>query len=211
MKFTKRLIIFIVIFLFTSGVFGEGESDGIEVKILHIFIRADVNEVRFENLWVFQRDKEQAGWKVEIKIDKDAKIKDWSGPRDGNVLKASLEDGSRIDSVGFTYFKRNQQGSCEVCVSSNYTIKSMVIYLSGTQSRIESDRLVYNDYMSARSRYSHVYTMSGIHRGERSRFNIEGLPVRGSYIIEIITICSLVLIVIIGLITLYYSRKSIKK
>ena len=206
----RQLLLILIIVSICSGVSLAAEAN-IEVKMLHVFVKADVNEVRFENLWVFQREKEEGGWDVEIEVDKAGKVSNWAGEIEGNVLKADLEDGSRVDSVGFTFYKANVDGECEVGLPLGYAAESVVVYVSGAQSRLVSEQLEYSEYMSSRSRYSHVYSGKGIRGGGELRFRIDGLPRSGDSVVEIVTICSLVLIVIIGLITLYTGRKATRE
>ena len=63
------------IFSFLSPVvlFAAQEPNAPSIKMLHVFIQADVNEVHFENIWVFQRRTLNRPWQVSIDLPDEMK------------------------------------------------------------------------------------------------------------------------------------------
>ena len=187
----KILVLFLV--LISSAVSfaaQEAKDETVKIKMLHIFIKADVNEVRFENLWVYRRDNAGSDWEVDFEIPETASLegqKDANSEQNRQIVSKELKADSVIDSVSFTYFIANDRGRCRVCFKANHDIDSMVVYVSGPGTTLKSDLLKFNSYRTLRSRYSGIYTAENIQAGRLVNIELSSLPAGEDMLIEYIS------------------------
>ena len=111
----KKFLILFLILTSSAASFAsqEAQDQAIKIKMLHIFIKADVNEVRFENLWAYRRDKADSNWQVDIQIPESATLEQQKDPNNeqiSQIVSKDLKADSLIDSVSFTYYIANNNG-----------------------------------------------------------------------------------------------------
>lgn len=196
----------------------------IEIKILHIFISADVNEVRFDNIWVFQRPALNgprgsrlggSPWQVNISLPPQAVVYSFDEPNETQLLAdqsaicKKMPADSLIDSVGFSFALPNNNGSCRTYIPLPYPVDSMAVCVSGSKVQLKSPVLKFNKIKPLRSRFSAIYTANNLAAGAKVEINLSGLPGKHSYLLEIICVVGLVLLILIALFTLYFKRKPI--
>jgi len=210
----RKILVLFLILISSAASFAaqEAKDETVKIKMLHVFIKADVNEVRFENLWVYRRDKAGTGWQVDIEIPETAVLEtqDANSEQNRQIVSKELKADSVIDSVSFTYFIANDRGRCRVCFKANHEIDSMVVYVSGPGTTLKSDLLKFNSYRTLRSRYSGIYTAENIQAGRLVNIELSSLPAGEDMLIEYIAVFSLALIVLIALITLIVCKLKIK-
>ena len=211
----RKFIILFLILISSAASFAaqEMKDEAIKIKMLHIFIKADVNEVRFENLWVYRRDKAGSSWEVDIGIPETAVLEtqDANSEQTSQIVSKELKADSLIDSASFTYFIANDNGRCRACFKTDHDIDSMVVYVSGPGTAVKSDLLKFNSYRALRSRYSGIYTAENIQAGRLVDIELSALPAGEDMLVEYISVFSLVLIVLTALITLLVCKLKIKK
>lgn len=190
--------------------------DAIGIKWVHIFIRADVNEVSFENIWVFERQAENYPWPVCIDLPDEAVAAGFNGPNgtelvaDSGTIRKTMAADSLIDSVGFSFALPNQKGMCRTSITPRYQVNLMVVSVSGPAVELASNILKPNEFMASHSRFSSVYTAAGLAADTKVNIKLSALPRRDCGLLEIACVVGLCLIVIIALITMYYNRKIMK-
>ncbi|HPS54118.1 MAG TPA: hypothetical protein PLP05_00835 [Sedimentisphaerales bacterium] len=199
----RKLIILFLILVSSASSFAS--DNAVKIKMLHVFIKADANEVRFENLWVYRRDKAGSDWKVDIEIPETAYLQDSkndNSEQNNHIVSKSLNADSLIDSVNFTYYIANDNGRCLVSFKADYDIDSMTVYVSGPETALKCDLLKFNPYLTMRSRYSGVYTAENIRARQLLDIELSALPADEDMLIEYISVFSLALIVLTALLTL---------
>jgi len=104
----RKILVLFLVLISSAASFAaqEAKDETVKIKMLHVFIKADVNEVRFENLWVYRRDKAGTGWQVDIEIPETAVLEtqDANSEQNRQIVSKELKADSVIDSVSFTYF-----------------------------------------------------------------------------------------------------------
>jgi len=212
----KRALSIILSFSFlASTALFAAEPNAPAVKWVHIFIRADVDEVRFENIWVFERQTVGCPWDVTIDLPEGAVLLHFDEPNETELLAGSgtirkeMAADSLIDSVGFSFALPNQDGLCRTYIAAAYRIESMMVYVSGSATKIESRVLKYNKFMALRSVFSSVYTAGNLAAGTKLEINLSDLPYKDCGLLEIVCVVGLGLVIVIALLTLYRNRKAI--
>lgn len=202
--------------LFRPAVLLAEEANSIRVKTLYVFIGADLDQVIFENIWVFERDDSNVPWQVGITLPSGSTLIGMDEPNQmhleqgGRRISKNMTADSLVDSLGFSFSLLNRRGNCETQIKCDYRVESMVVHLSGPACRLSSDILKPNDFMAARSRFSSVYTANDLPAGTKLVVDLTRLPRKDSNIWEIATVLFLGLIVIIALLTMYYHQKKLK-
>ncbi len=182
------------------------------VKWLSVYIRADVNEVRFENIWVFQRHKADRSWDVVISLPDDAVVLRLDEPNEtelpatGRTIRKDMTADSLIDSIGFSLALPNQAGTCQTQIVPDYNVASIVVFVSGSAVRLVSNVLKYDEFRTSRSNFSSVYTADNVAAGTKVGIELKHLPCKARELSAIVCITGLALIVIIALFTIYYNR-----
>jgi len=211
----RKIIILLLILICSAASFAadQPQNEAIKIKMLHIFIKADANEVRFENLWVYRRDNAGSDWAVNIEIPELAVLEtqDANTQQISRTVTKQLNGESMIDSVSFTYFVANNRGKCPISFKADYDVASMIVYVSGPATAIKSDLLKFNSYQTLRSHYSAIYTAENIKAGQSVNIKLSALPTSGNMIVEYTSVFSLVLIVLTALLTLIVCKLTIKK
>ncbi len=182
------------------------------VKLLTIFVRSDVNEVSFDNIWAFKRNTVTGPWDVSIRIPYGASLIDLHEPvetgplSDLAVVSKNLAPDSLIDSVGFTFAVPNQNRSCKTLIKSDYHINSIVVYVSGSATKLDSSVLKFDRYRTLHSKFSNVYTAGKIEPGNTIDFNLTALPAKNSKVPQKVCIVGLVLIILATCLTLFWKQ-----
>ena len=210
-----KFLVFFLVLISSAASFAsqETQDQAIKIKMLHIFIKADVNEVRFENLWACRRDKAGTDWKVNINIPESAIMeeqKDANSEQTSQIVSKDLKADSLIDSVNFTYFIANDNGRCRAIFKADYAIDSMVVYVSGPETTLKSDLLKLSSFRTLRSRYSGVYTANYIGAGRSVDVELSSLPAAEDMLVEYAAVMTLVLIVLTALLTLIVCKLKMK-
>ena len=202
--------------LFRPAIVHGEEASPIRVKTLYVFIGADLDQVLFENIWVFEREDSNEPWHVSIALPDGSTLTGLDEPNQmqleqgGRRISKNMTADSLVDSLGFSFSQPNRRGSCETQIKCDYRVESIVVHLSGSVCRLSSNILKPNDFMAARSRFSGVYTANDLPAGTKLVVDLTRLPRKDSNIWEIATVLSLGLIVIIALLTMYYRRDKLK-
>lgn len=211
----RQILTLILILVCSASSFAlqEMTDDVVKIKMLHVFIKADVNDVRFENLWVYRRDNADRSWGVNIEIPENAYLQgeeDIHNEQNSRIVSKDFTPDSQIGSVSFTYFINNIKGKCRVSFKPDYEIESMVVYVSGPQTIVRSDSLKFDGYRTLRSRYSGVYTAENINAGQTVNIELSALPADENMLIQYISVFSLALIVLTALLTLIACKFKLK-
>lgn len=202
--------------LFSPVILLADEPNEPEIKMLHIFIQADVNKVYFENIWVFERQAAAGHWQVSVDLPDKAVVLGFDEPNEtkfaaetGSVRKKMAVD-SLIDSVGFSFALPNDKGMCRTSITPGCYVDSMVVYVSGSAAKLVSDTLAPSEYMQSHSRFSGVYTAGGLAAGKTIEITLSRLPHKDRGLVEIICLAGLGLLIMVALLTLYYNSKAIR-
>lgn len=193
------------------------ETDGIKVKMLHVFVEADVDTVLFKTLWVFENPDVQNHWNVELKIPAGSQLFNLDDPNSSeyssrqNTITSVMQAGSRVGSVGFSFIAPNRAGTCGVILDCGYDIDKVDLYLSGSTTKLASGKLEYNDFVSARSDFSRVYSGRDLPVGEKLDITITGLVRKRADYSRGVCGIGFGLIVTAALTTLYYDRRNQNK
>lgn len=187
-------------------------TEAVGIKWVHIFIRADVNQVHFENIWVFERQAQNRPWQVSINLPDGAAALSFDEPNEtefatepGTIRKRMAAD-SLIDSAGFSFVLPNQDGMCRTLIKPSYRVGLMVVSVSGPATQLESRVLRANEFMQSHSRFSGVYTAGDMAADTEVEINLARLPRRDRGLLEIACVAGLCLIVIIALLTVCWNR-----
>jgi hypothetical protein len=191
------------------------------VAMLHVFVQADLEHVRFEHIWVFNRQNKQGPWQVSIDLPADADLLQVDDPNetrfslDPPSVSKTMAADSLIDSLGFSYLLSNQNGRCSSRLVPDYAVDSMIVSVSGSNTHLESGVLEFDRFRTERSGYSGVYTARSLPAGQTVRIELSGLPRKASDWPRIVALAGLPLIflaalitMICGLITMYAGRKT---
>lgn len=207
----------ILMLLFScSPVLSAEQTSSIKVKTFYVFIGADLDQVVFENIWVFERQDSDQPWQVSVALPDGSTLTGLDEPnqmqleQNGKIISKNMPTDSLVDSVGFSFSLPNEQGNCQTQIKCDYPVDSMAVNLSGPACRLTSDILKSNDFMAARSRFSSVYTANNLPAGAKVMINLSKLPRRDANIMEFTAAGALGLIVIIALLTMYHRRRKIK-
>ncbi len=210
---TKLIMLFCCGFLLSSTVLAVEPNAPAQdvVKMLHIFIRADVNEVRFENIWVFERQSAKHPWNVSIDLPDSAKNITLDEPNkttfteDTKIIQARMTADSIIDSIGFSYTLANRDGKCRTFIKPDYKVDSMVVSAAGRATKLVSEVLKPNKFLASHSdAFSHIYTAHDLAAGTKVEIKLTDLPRRNSQLSGIVCILGLEVIIIAALLTLLY-------
>ena len=186
------------------------------IRMLHIFIRADVNEVHFENIWAFERQRPNGPWKVSVDLPGGAAVSGFDEPGEtelqagGRTVGRKMDVDSLIDSVGFSFVLPNQDGVCRTQIAPGYPVNSMVVYVSGSAVKLAGNVLKLDEYRVSHSKFSGVYTAGNLEAGARVEINLSRLPSGDCRLLENICVVGLGLIVLIALLIVYWNQKAIK-
>jgi len=209
---SKSGILFFVGFCFLgSVVLAAEEPNAPSIKWLQVFIRADVNEVRFENIWVFERKTADGQWDVSIDLPEGAAglVLDETNQTlmtGTQSIRMDMAAESLIDSVGFSFSLPNRTGTCRTFMTAGYHVNSMAVSVSGAGTKLVSNVLKPNEYMQSRSRLSGVYTAGDLPAGTRIEITLSRLPRRGNGLAEAICVAGLGLIIITAFLTLLQQK-----
>ena len=183
------------------------------IEMLHVFVRANVNEVYFRNIWVFKRQDANLPWDVSIDLPYMAIILNLDEPNEMEfatspaTIRKRMAAESLIDSVGFSFALPNQDGTCRTQISPKYRVHSMMVSVSGPDTQLISDILKPYKYRQSHLTLPKVYRAGDLAAGTEVEINLQYLPCKDSNALEIVCIVGLGLIIIISLFTMYYKRK----
>jgi hypothetical protein len=214
---TKSLILCFCFLFFSSVLLFAAEPnilsiDSVSIKMLHIFIQADVNDVRFDNIWVFQNRQRGEPWQVEVNLPDQAILLDFNEPNEAEFLKDSLSlrkkmaPNSVIGYMDFSFVLPNRNGLCRTSIEPSYRVNSIIVSVSGAATQLKSNLLKFNRTMVSRSRFSGVYTADNLPAGTKINMNLSRLPRESNKLPQVICVIGLSLIIIAALFTIYYSR-----
>jgi hypothetical protein len=215
-KFTWGLFCLCAFILLSPAILLADQPSSISIKMLHIFISADVNKVRFENIWVFQRQIPERPWQVNINLPEAAAAVSFDEPNetefipDSGTIRKRMAADSLIDSVGFSFVLPNHKGTCQTQITPPYPVDSMAVCVSGRTVKLESPTLKFNQFKTLRSKFFGVYTASNLTPATNVNINLTGLPSEDSSSVKTICLLGLGLIILIALLTLFWKRKPIK-
>jgi len=198
----------------TSSAIGAAESNDIYVKMLHVTIRADVNEVRFDNIWVLARGDVNYPGDVSVDLPQSAFAVELAEPnesqydRDKNRIYKQMGAETLIEALSFSYSLVNQKGSCLTAVLLPCEVDLMIVYVAGSQTGFAADLLRHNEFLTSRSRYSTVYKGEHLPAGGVVNMKLSKLP-RKTFVKAYVIICvaGSVLIVIAGLLIICFKGK----
>lgn len=154
------------------------EPNALSIKWAHIFIRADVNEVHFENILVFERETANHPWEVSIDLPDGAIVLGFDEPNEtellagGRIICKAMAADSLIDSVGFSFALPNRDGTCQTLIKPDYQVDIMVVYVSGPGTQLVSNALKSDEYGQSHSEFSSVYTASNLTAGTKIEINL---------------------------------------
>jgi hypothetical protein len=194
----------------------EPEPNAPSIRVLHVFVRADVNQVFFENIWVFQRQSPAHTCQISINLPDGAVLSGLDEPNqtrfvaETGVINKSMTAGSLFCSVGFSFVLPNQAGDCQTQIVPAYKVDSMVVSVSGSATEILSNVLKSHELEQSYSGFSSVYTASNLPAGAKVQINLKHLPCKGWKLLKVACVAGLGLIVIAALLTLYWNQKTIK-
>lgn len=187
-------------------------KDSIRIKMLHIFIRADVNDVRFDNIWVFENQQRNGPWQVIINLPDKAVFLGFEDPnqvefrQDSGTIRKKISAGSSISRVDFSFVLPNQDRTCRTQMKPGYNINSMVVSVSGPATQFASDILKFNSLMASQSKLPRIYTAGDLAADTKIDINLSRLPRRDSNLTKLFCLVGLALMVIIALFTIYHNR-----
>ena len=213
---TKLIMLFGYIFLLPPTVLAvEPNAPSPDVvKMLHLFIRADVNEVSFENIWVFEKQPAKHSWKASINLPDSAENIILDEPnkttltKDTKIIQAAMAAGSRADSIGFSYTLANRNGKCLTFIKPDYKVNSMIVSVAGRATGLISEVLKPNKFLASHSyAFSRIYTARDLAAGTKIDINLMGLPCRNSRMPEIVCVLGLEAIIVAALLTLLYLNR----
>ncbi|UCG47852.1 MAG: hypothetical protein JSU94_20535 [Phycisphaerales bacterium] len=191
--------------------------DQIAVRMLHVFIQADVNDVRFENIWVFAREEARGPWQVDIQLKPNAELLHLDDPNETVFLpspptiRKTMAADSLVDSVGFSYLLPNSSGVCITEIAPPWRVDSMVVSVSAPSTRLLSNLLKPDAFRRERSGFSTVYSAANIPPGTSVSISLAGLPKIPSSLPR--TLCALALALIFAgaAVTMYCGRRASKR
>jgi len=184
----------------------------LNLEALHAYykVTADVKEVRIDGYWMFQRAASQPPRRVSIALPEEAfavNTEDANAVVENGRISKDLDTASRIDSIGFSFKLANSKGTTQFAIKPDYDLDVMVMHVSGTKSKLESEILKPDSYRAERSDYSGVYTAGNIQAGTPVNISITGLPRRTGLWLWAICVAGLILIVTAGFFTMQKNRK----
>jgi len=213
----KLIMLFCGVFLLSSTAAAVEPNTPAQdtVKMLHLFIQADVNEIRFENIWVFERQSAKRPWQVSINLPDVAENIILDEPNratfteDTKIIRANLAADLAVDSVGFSYTLANRGGECRTFIKPDYKVNSVIVSAAGRATGLASEILKPNKFLASHSNaFSRIYSAYDLAVGTKIEINLTGLPCRSSQVFEIVCILGLEAIIIAALLTLlYYNLK----
>ena len=186
------------------------------IRMLHVFIQADTEIVRFDNIWVFGRETTDGPWRVQIDLPKGAELLRLDDPNravvseaDG-VIDVNMTGDSLVDSVGFSYLLANEGGRCRADIIPRYQVDSAVVSVSGTGTGFSSSVLSASTFRRERSRFSSVYAASGLSAGAPIDLELTALPSKDTFsrFLRIASVVGLGLILAVAGLTMYRYPKS---
>ncbi|MBN2456125.1 MAG: hypothetical protein JXB29_06270 [Sedimentisphaerales bacterium] len=193
------------------------EVNQVSAKLVNISVRADVNEVYFDNFWVFTRSGRKGPWRVEIKLPKNAAIVSLDEPNQVEFLvneravRKRMSPTSAVDSVGFSFALPNKDGFCKTNIEPGYDIDAIAVNISGPGTKMASNVLELDRYRTSRSKFSRVYTAGVLAEGSNVTIGLSSLPCRDNRWVELVCIVGLALIGLAALFTIYYYKRIIKE
>ena len=182
------------------------------IRMLHIFIQMDENEVSFENIWVFERQDVNYPREVNVDLPEGAVVLELDEPneteflRESGIIRKKMSSDSLIDAVGFSFILPRRGDVFQTLIKPRYRVGSMVVFLLEPAVRLESNILKLDKSLMSSSGYAGVYTASGLSAGSKIEINLKSLAGAGSRLFEIICLAGFSFIVIIALVILCYSR-----
>jgi hypothetical protein len=183
------------------------------IQMLHIAVRADTEEVHFENIWVFKRQSEGRPWQATIELPPAAVLVAVDEPNqtqflpDSKTIRKEMPPDSLIDSVGFTFTLPNQNGACQTSISPAYPTANMLVSVSGRATKFTGKFFKYDDFRTSRSRFSSVYTAADIPPDTAINMALTSLPQPDGPLAEYISIAGLALTIGIALSMILCRRK----
>jgi len=216
---TKLIIVFgCIFFLSPAAAAKPGATTQTVVKMLHIFIEADVNEVRFENIWVFERQSAKQPWDVSVNLPDSAENIILDEPnkaaftKDTKIIQASMAANLAVDSIGFSYTLANRDGTCLTFIRPDYKVNSVIVSAAGRTTRLASEILKPNKFLASHSTaFSGIYAANDLAAGTKIEIKLSGLPRKGSRVSEIFCILGLEAIIIAALLTILYRNVKEKR
>jgi len=218
MKNKSGIIVLLFFFFLSAGRLPAAEPnivavDPVWIKMMYVFISADANEVRFENVWVFKRHEGDLPWEVNINLPDGASGLHFDEPNETELLAGSgivrkkIKADSLTDSVGFSFTLPNQGGLCRSFIKPGYRVDSMVVSVSGPAAKLVSNALKADQYKQLHSTFSGVYITNDLAADTKITINLSRLPAKDSSMSRTICLAGLALIVVIALLTMYYNLK----
>ncbi len=191
--------------------------DQITIRMLHVFIQADVNDVRFENIWVFAREEASGPWQVDIDLKPNAELLHLDDPNETVFLpsppaiRKTMAADSLVDSVGFSYLLPNTSGVCITEITPPCPVDSMVVSVSAPSTRLLSNLLKPDAFRRRRSVFSAVYSAANIPPGKPVSISLAGLPKMPSSLPRTLCALALALIFAAAAVTMYCGRRASKR
>ena len=187
-------------------------TDAVRIKMLHIFIQADVNDVRFDNIWVFENQQRGEPWQAGISLPDHAVLLDFNEPNEiefvaeSSNLRKKMAADSIIGYMDFSFVLPNRGGLCRTSIKPGYQVNSMAVSVSGPATQLKSDILKFHSSMASRDRLPRVYTAGNLAPKAKIDINLSRLPRKNSKMSQVICVAGLALIVTAALFTIYYNR-----
>ncbi len=192
-----------------------------EVKEVHLYIKADAQNVTVRNLWVFRRqlghvDKKEK-WIVEMSLPKNAAIVDvgdikYLGQKD--IWQVTLDPNLSIGSVRFVYNIPNENAVADMNVPLSKNTAKIFIYIDKDLRNIgiQTEQLKLNKFLTEKSSFAAVYTKKSQDQNTKNiMIRFVDLPVNAFSFWQKFCLASLGLMVIASLFTICrYKKKQAK-
>jgi len=183
-----------------AGTAEPNETEAVVIRMAHLFVQADVDDVRFDNIWVFEKPATEEPVTVDIVLPAQVELLGVDEPnevryvRSEGVIRRAIPGQSRVESVGFSYVVPNKAGRCYTELIVPYPARSIVVSVSGRQSRLDSNILRPDAFRKSRSRFSGLYTARDVAAGTKITISLSSLPCRDLRLVEWGCLLGLVLI-----------------
>ena len=197
-----------------SGSDADGEDPNraeTRVRVLHVFVKADVNDVRFENIWVIERPDVNSPWSASIEVPEGAELLQVDDPNltsyipsSGTVVKPLAAD-SKVGSLGLSYLLPNDAGACTTTIPLPHRVDSMVLSVSGKNTQVASNKLKFDSFRASRSAFSSVYHAGDLPASTEVMVSLSSLPREDPSLIRSITMVILALIFGLAAVTMLFS------
>lgn len=187
-------------------------TDSVRIKMLHIFIRADVNDVRFDNIWVFENQGPNSPWQIIIDLPDQTVLLGFEDPnqiefmQDSGTIHKKISADSPISRLDFSFVLPNQAGKCRTQIKPGYRVDSILVSVSGPATQFTSDVLKLSNFMASQAKLPRIYSAGDLAADTKIDINLSRLPCQNGKLLKALCLAGLALIVIIALFTIYHSR-----